>query len=97
MPTLTTDLSRDDLVPWFFWDEDVTVGQLKAVLKGSDAFARDRLLGKMLREATDIEVWRFVTPQEVADSIGRLSRRLGRREAFWHWLIGSWRKEGLVK
>ena len=97
MLALTTDLSRDDLVPWFFWDEDITIGELKKALRGSDAFLRDRLLGKMLREATDVEVWRFVTPQEVADNLDRLGRRLGRKEPFWRWLIESWRSEGLVK
>lgn len=96
MRPLTRDLTRDDLVPYFFWDEDVSIAEYKAVLRGHDTFERDRLLGKMLREANDRDVWSFVTPREVADSLDRLERRIGRRFGFWRYLIDGWRRDGLL-
>ncbi len=93
---LTTDMSRGDLRPYFFWDEDVSIDELRAVLAGPDSSQRDRLLGKMLREARDIDVWSFVTPAEVARALPRLGRRLGRRRAFWDFLIEGWRSDGLL-
>jgi hypothetical protein len=60
MRPLTTDLDRGDARPYFLWDEDVTVDELRARLRGADGDERLRLLGKMLREARDIDVWRFV-------------------------------------
>jgi hypothetical protein len=96
MRPLTTDLSRGDLRPYFLWDEDVSIDELRAALRGGDEYERLRLLGKMLREARDVDVWRFVTPTEVAANLGRLGRRLGRRRAFWEFLIEGWRRDGLL-
>jgi hypothetical protein len=93
---LTTDMTRDDLRPYFLWDEDVSIGELRDLLAGPDGFARDRLLGKMLREARDLDVWVFVTPAEVARVLPRLRRRIGRRFAFWSFLIDGWRSDGLL-
>ena len=50
----------------------------------------------MLREARDIDVWTFVTPAEVAEALPRIERRLGRRAAFWRFLIDGWKKDGLL-
>jgi hypothetical protein len=93
---LTTDLDRTDLRPYFFWDEDISIAELRSVLAGSPSVERDRLLAKLLREARDIDVWRFVTPTEVAEALPRLQRRVGRRYEFWRWLIDGWRSDGLL-
>lgn len=50
----------------------------------------------MLREARDSDVWQFVTPAQVAAALPDLARHLGRRRAFWDYLIGRWRAHGLV-
>lgn len=96
MRGLTTDLTRGELRPYFLWDEDTSVDELRAALSGPEGAGRDRLLGKMLREARDIDVWEFVTPTEVAQALPRLGRRLGRRQAFWRFLIEGWRSDGLL-
>ena len=93
---LTTDLDRQDLRPYFFWDEDVSIAELHAALAAGASDQRDRLLGKLLREARDVDVWRFVTPGDVAEALPRLQRRVGRRYAFWRWLIDGWRSDGLL-
>jgi hypothetical protein len=93
---LTTDLGRDELRPYFLWDEDVSVGELRAILAGPPSYDRDRLFGKMLREARDIDVWRFVRPAEVAAELERLRPRVGRRYPFWRFLIDGWRADGLL-
>jgi hypothetical protein len=89
-------MNRSDARPYFLWDEDVSIGELRTILAGPDSFRRDQLLGKMLREARDTDVWSFVTPQEVARSLPRLGRRLGRRRSFWEFLINGWREDGLL-
>jgi hypothetical protein len=50
-----------------------------------------------LREARDIDVWEFVRPREVARVLERLRRRVGRRYAFWNFLIDGWRSHGLLE
>ena len=96
MRALTTDMSMHELRPYFLWDEDVSIGELHRALAAPDSPRRDQLLAKMLREARDIDVWHFVRPAEVARVLERLQRRIGRRYAFWNFLIEGWRSHGLL-
>lgn len=96
MRALTTDMGRDDLRPYFLWDEDVSIAELRAIVQGPPSYDRDRLVGKMLREARDVDVWRFLRPADVARDLERLRRRIGRRYAFWRFLIDGWRADGLL-
>ena len=96
MGPLTTDLSRDDGRPYFLWDEDLTLGEFRRLLRDGPPEERDRLLGKLLREARDTDVWAFVTPREVADALPRIARRVGRRLDFWSFLIQGWQRDGLL-
>jgi hypothetical protein len=98
MRALTVDLSDPNGRPYFFWDEDVSVAELCAALQsGADEQVRMRLMGKLLREARDVDVWRFVTPSDVAAALPSLGRRLGRRRRFWEFLIDGWRSDGLLQ
>lgn len=97
MRPLTLDLSRRDLRPYFLWDEDISLGELRDRLRGPSPAERERLLAKLLREARDTDVWAFVTPEEVAAALPAVRGRLGRRRAFWDFLIGGWRDDGLLR
>ncbi len=96
MRVLSVDLSQDAARPYFLWDEDLSIGDLKERLKGGDRLERLRLMAKMLREARDTDVWQFVTPSEVAEALPAVRSRLGRRRAFWDFLIEGWRADGLL-
>lgn len=97
MRPLSLGLDDGAARPWFLWNEDLSVDEFRARLAGDDADERDRLLALLLREANDREVWRFVRPQDVADALPRLQRRLGgRRAPFWNFLIEQWRRDGYV-
>jgi hypothetical protein len=52
-------------------------------------------LRRILREAWDTDVWRFTTPVEVVALWFELQRYLGRRLAFWQFLLERWRDLGL--
>lgn len=97
MRPMTIDLGQGDLRPYFLWDEDVSVQELKDRLRGPDPGERGRLLAKLLREARDIDVWAFVTPEEVASALPAISHRLGRRRGFWEFLINGWREDGILR
>ena len=96
MRALTTDLTQTERRPYFLWDEDVSIVELKEILRGPDSPRRQQLLGKMLREARDVDVWHFVTPAVVAEALPVLGRRLGRRRPFWEFLIHGWQDDGLL-
>jgi len=97
MPVLlSTHLDDPDAIPYFLWDEPMTVAALRERLGSASAPERARLLGKILREARDTDVWLFTTPAEVVARWPQLHRHLGRRRAFWEYLLGRWRAEGLL-
>jgi hypothetical protein len=95
-PTLSMDLTRPDAVPYFLWDEPMTIDQLRERLAQAPEEVRVRLLGKILREARDPDVWRFVTPADVVRLWPKLVRQLGRRRPFWEFLLARWQEAGLV-
>jgi hypothetical protein len=96
MRPITVDLTQGHLRPYFLWDEDVSIDELRARLNGDDEPDRLRLMAKMLREARDTDVWRFITPRDVAQALPAMRRRLGRRFPFWEFLIDGWRRDGLL-
>jgi hypothetical protein len=94
---LSSDLEDESAIPYFLWDDPMTVGEVRQRLATASPPERDRLLGKILREARDPDVWRFIHPDEVAARFSVLSRHLGRRRPFWEFLLDRWHKEGLLE
>lgn len=92
---LSLDLDDPEAIPYFLWDEPMTVSELQARLQGAKRAERLRLLGRILREARDTDVWRFTTPAEVVDSWSELQKYLGRRRGFWQFLLERWQDLGL--
>jgi hypothetical protein len=86
---LSMDLDDPQAVPYFLWDEPMSVAELRTRL-ASGPSERLRLLGRLLREARDTDVWRFTTPAEVATLWPELQRHLGRRRDFWRFLLARW-------
>lgn len=93
---LTTQLDDPNAIPYFLWDQPMTVAELRERLETASEPERVRMLGKILREAKDTDVWRFTSPQEVVSLWDRLDPHLGRRRSFWSFLLGCWREEGLI-
>ena len=93
---LSTDLDDPEAVPYFLWDEPMTVAELKRRLETASAPEQTRLLAKLLREARDTDVWKFTSPDEIWREWSRVSRHLGRRKSFWEFLLGRWHREGLI-
>ncbi|HMU33747.1 MAG TPA: hypothetical protein PKC89_07780 [Pyrinomonadaceae bacterium] len=96
MTMLSTDLDDPSTIPYFLWDEPMTVARLRQRLSAGSQNEQIRLLAKILREARDTDVWKFTTPSEVRAKWSELSRHLGRRRQFWEFLFECWEKEGLI-
>jgi hypothetical protein len=78
------------------WDEPMTIAELLERLRNASTPERLRLTAKILREARDTDVWRFVSAEEVDRLWNLLAPKLGRRRAFWEYLLSAWREEGLL-
>ncbi len=92
---LTTNFSEEEAIPYFLWDEPMTLRDLREHLGRSEE-DRIRLLGKILREAREQDIWFFTTPEEVNRRWDQLERHLGRRIGFWRFLLDRWREQGLL-
>jgi hypothetical protein len=96
MTALTSDLSDDDGRPYFLWDETRTTREFRQALATASAEERHRLVGKLMREARDTDVWKFVAPAEVWREFDRIRPYLGRRRRFWEYLLGGWHRDGFL-
>jgi hypothetical protein len=76
------------------WDVEVSEAEFRARLRHPDPLIRAQWQGGLMREARVREVWAFVTLADVLDNWDNLRRHLGRRRAFWEWLIDGWRTDG---
>jgi hypothetical protein len=81
---------------WFPWDRALAVAQVRAILADRSHPRRMALAALILREARPDQVWEWIDPRDVAEILPAVERRLGRRRAFWTWLIRSWRRLGLL-
>lgn len=93
---LATSLGDPDAVPYFLWDDPMTLAELRRRLSQGPEPERVLLLARVLREARDTEVWQFTSPGEVIALWPRLALHLGRRRPFWEFLLGRWKELGLV-
>lgn len=83
-------------IAYFTWDHPMTVAEIRKRLTDASEPERNRMLGQILREAKDTDVWKFTTPQEVVQRWPQIERHLGRRRAFWEWLLQTWKEQGLL-
>jgi hypothetical protein len=94
---LSRRLDDPDANPYFLWSETLTVAELRSILAGERG--RDEQLvymARVLREARYDDVWKFLTPEQVAANWDGLQRRLGRMRGFWSYLLTTWREHGLL-
>ena len=94
--SLSTNLADPMAIPYFLWDEPMTVAELRQRLRTASAAEQTRLLAKIMREARDTDVWLFTSPEEVWSRWSNLQPQLGRRRTFWEFLLKRWHEEGLV-
>ena len=89
-------IKKNDTIPYFCWDRKLTEQEIKNQLKNLKGAERDHLMAWILREAAFRDVWRFLKPKEVADSLPRLQYSLGRWKDFWNYIINTWQELGKI-
>jgi hypothetical protein len=96
-PACSRALDSDDAQPYFVWDEPITVAGLRARLAGGDAEERVLWAARVLRDARFDDVWRFLQVEDIVRLWPSLAPKLGRRRAFWTWMLDRWRADGLIR
>ena len=96
MRALSTELEDPEARPYFLWDVDLSVRELRGHLASEDAGTRALWIARVLREARYPDVWKFVTLDDVLTNWDRVQIHLGRKRDFWTFLIDGWREDGLI-
>ncbi|NUO82116.1 hypothetical protein HUU05_18760 [candidate division KSB1 bacterium] len=92
------DVSRDEIVPYFMWDYQYTVGQIKERLARGPESERLWLMAKIMRDARYSDVWKFISLQDfLTYREGLMNGRLGRMKGFWEFLYSRWIEYGIIK
>ena len=88
-----------DEVPWFLWWDGVrlTEAELRAKLRSENPVERGNWAGRVMREARYQDVWKYLTLEDILRDWPHVLRNLGRERTFWTWLIGEWRRDGLLR
>jgi hypothetical protein len=93
---LSADIDDDDVQPYFVWDVQITVGELKRLLRHPDYKTRILWKARVMREARYQDVWRLLDLRDVLDDYEQLRQHLGRSRRMWDFLIEGWRADGLI-
>ena len=96
MKPMTLDMRAEDCRPYFLWDEPLTIRQLREILRSRSEQERLAYMAKILREARYEDVWEFLSVDDLVRHWEQLAPRLGRRRAFWEFLLRKWRELGLL-
>ena len=70
----------------------MTLVELREHLANGDETVRAYLMGKVLRQAKPDDAMAFVRFEEIDALWPRVERYLGKRRAFWTWLLAEWRR-----
>ena len=82
--------------PYFLWDVEITEAELRERLRDPDPRIRAQWEGRVMREATFPEVWSYLSLDAVLRDWEFLRKHLGRKRAFWEWLLKGWREDGFI-
>jgi hypothetical protein len=79
--------------PYFLWDMDMTLDELRARLDDPDPDVRAFFVGKLMRQAKPDDVFTFVGVSTIRELWPRLERHLGHQRDFWRWLLEVWGRQ----
>lgn len=86
-----------DAVPYSNGDAAVTNTTVRQALREGTEDDRVYWIARILREAQYHDVWQYLSlRRDVLPRWDVLRTRLGRRRAFWEFLIDRWRRDGLI-
>lgn len=96
MARVTNDMSDLEAVPYFLWNEETTVARLREILSDPAHPLRAIYAARVMRDGRVTDLWSFLRPQDVKTMWPQVERHLGKRRAFWRFLLETWTAQGAV-
>ena len=92
---ISMDVDDPAAVPYFNWDGPVTNADVRRALREGDEADRLYWITRIMREAQVPDVWKYVSlRRDLLPRWEQVRPKLGRRRAFWEFLIDRWRRDG---
>jgi hypothetical protein len=86
-PTPVSTLCDERGRPYFLWDTDVTLAQLREHLAAPDDDRRAYWLAKLMRQAKPDDAIVLAGVAEIRRLWPRVERSLGHQREFWAWYV----------
>jgi hypothetical protein len=86
-PTPLARLTDAQQRPYFLWDCDVTMPQLRDYLASDDLEQRAYWVAKLMRQAKPDDALVIIGAGEIRRLWPRIAPTLGRMRAFWTWYL----------
>lgn len=87
LPTPPSQLLDAQGRPYFLWDCELTLAELRDRLASEEVEVRTYWVAKVMRQAKPDDALVLVSADEMRALWERLSPRLGRSRGFWDWLL----------
>ncbi len=75
--------------PHFLWDNDLTLGELRALLASADEIERGYWIGVTMRQARPDDALSLVDDAEIRRLWRHVEPFLGKSRAFWTWYLSA--------
>lgn len=76
--------------PYFFWDYNVSDDEVRRLISDGDAPARAWVISRILQYAKWEDIWRYLTPTQIARDLDRLTFRRPQDRDLWAYAIERW-------
>ncbi len=80
--------------PYFFWDYDLSVEDVHAILAGDDAHRKAWVISRILNAARWDDIWKYVTVEDIRTHFDQLRFRFPYLQELWAHALEVWARDG---
>lgn len=74
----------------FLWDYDLSEEEVRKILREGTPAERAWLIGRILEYAPWEEIWRYLTPRQIARDFDHIRFRSTRDRELWEYALKRW-------
>lgn len=74
----------------FLWDYDLSEEDVRRILRQGTPMERAWLISRILEYAPWEEIWRYLTPQQIARELEHIRFRSARDRELWTYALKRW-------
>ena len=76
--------------PYFFWDYEITDGEIRAILSEGASFDKGWVISRILEHARWDDIWRYLTVNDIRENFATLRFRRPQDRELWAYALDRW-------